>query len=246
MNGGIVLSDALAEMLHLRAGQWLEVEILEGKQGTRRLPVAGIVQEYAGLNAYMDIDALHRLLEEDRAVSGAYLSVVAPDREALYQRLKQTPRVGSVAVKEAMIEQFENTISQNLLMMQTFNYVFAAVIAIGVIYNTARVSLEERARELSTLRVIGFSRGETAWMLLGELAVLTLCAIPVGWGIGYAFCYLMVQGFESEQFRIPLVLPAASFAESATVAILAAAVSGWIVRRRLNAIDLVEVLKTRE
>ncbi|RMF44839.1 MAG: ABC transporter permease, partial [Planctomycetota bacterium] len=167
-------------------------------------------------------------------------------RQSLYQRLKQTPRVGSVAVKEAMIEQFENTISENLLKMQTFNYFFAAVIAIGVIYNTARVSLDERARELSTLRVIGFSKWETAAMLLGELSLLTLCAIPVGWGIGYAFCYLMVQGFESEQFRIPLVIRPASYAQSATVAILAAAVSGWIVRRKLNSIDLVEVLKTRE
>ncbi len=120
------------------------------------------------------------------------------------------------------------------------------MIAIGVVYNTARISLDERSRELATLRVIGFTQGEISSILLGELAVLTLLAIPLGWLIGYAFCAAMVIGFESELYRFPLVIQPASYARAAVVTMMAATVSGLFVRRRLNRLDLVEVLKSRE
>ncbi|GIW97170.1 MAG: permease [Pirellulaceae bacterium] len=243
---GLVLSDALAKRLRVSAGERVEVEILDGRPGTYILPVVGVAQEYAGMNAYADIDALHRLLQEDAALTGAWLQVDSLANRQLYQHLKHTPRVGSVAIKKATMEQFKATIAENVLTMQAFNVLFAAIIAIGVIYNTARISLDERARELMTLRVIGFSRWETSAMLLGELAVLTCIAIPVGWAVGYSFCYAMVQGFASEQFRIPLVIHPDSYLQSAAVAATAAIVSGWIVHRRLEQIDLVEVLKIRE
>ena len=130
--------------------------------------------------------------------------------------------------------------------MQSFTVFFAAVIAIGVVYNTARISLDEKSRELATLRVIGFTQGEISSILLGELAVLTLVAIPMGWLIGYSFCAAMVKGFESELFRFPLVIQPASYARSAIITLAAATVSGLLVHRRLKNLDLVEVLKSRE
>ncbi|MCG8651832.1 MAG: ABC transporter permease, partial [Pirellulales bacterium] len=155
-------------------------------------------------------------------------------------------RIASVAVKAATVEQFRKTIAENQLTMQSFTIFFAAVIAVGVVYNTARISLDERSRELATLRVIGFTRLEVSTILLGELAIITLVAIPIGWAIGYGFCYSMVKGFESELFRIPMVIHASSYAQSALVVAAAAAISGLLVRRRLDHLDLVEVLKSRE
>lgn len=243
---GLVLSDTLAKMLDAQVGDYVTAELLEGEQQVLEIPVVGLSKEYAGLNAYMDLGALHRLLNEADVLSGAYLSVDSKDQSQLYRELKNMPAIGSVAVKEATIAQFEQTVSENLLKFQAFNVVFAAIIAIGVVYNTARISLDERCRELSTMRVIGFSRGEVSTVLLGELAVITLLAIPLGWLIGYAFCYSMVTGFETEQFRIPLAIRPQSFASSALVTMIAAAVSGLLVRRRLDDMDLVEVLKSRE
>jgi putative ABC transport system permease protein len=194
----------------------------------------------------MDLAALNELMDETDALSGAFLSVDSGEIDRLYQQLKQTPRVASVAVKSATVDQFRKTIAESQLTMQSFTVFFAAIIAVGVVYNTARITLDERSRELATLRVIGFTRMEVSSILLGELAIITLIAIPMGWAIGYGFCYSMVRGFDSEMFRIPLVIHTSSYAQSGLVVLLAAAVSGLVVRRRLDRLDLVEVLKSRE
>lgn len=243
---GLVLSETLAELLQVRPGQWLTVEVLEGRRPVVQLPVQRLMAEYAGTNAYMDQRALEQLLREGGAISGAWLSVDANRLPELYRQLKETPRVGAVVVKRAALQSFESSVAENQLRMQSFMVAFACVIAFGVVYNTARISLSERGRELATLRVIGFTRGEISSILLGELAVLTLAAIPLGLLEGYGFAALTVWAFESELFRIPLVVTRATYAFAAGVTIAAAAASGLIVRRRLDHLDLVAVLKSRE
>lgn len=243
---GLVLSDSLADRLGVSAGDVVTAEILEGPQPIETVRVSGTASEFAGMNAYMARDSLNRLMRESDAINGAYLTVDGNDRDELYRNLKTTPRAASVSVKQASVEQFHETVTENQLAMQGFTTFFAVVIAIGVIYNTARVSLEERSRELATMRVIGFTPGEVSTILLGELAATTAAAIPIGWLIGTGFCYAMVKGFESELFRIPLVIRPSSYAEAALVTVAASTLSGIVVRRRLDRLDLVEVLKTRE
>ncbi len=243
---GIVLGDKLADLLHVQPGDVLTVEVLEGAEPILPITVAGIATEYAGTGAYMNRFALNELMAETDAVSGAFLSVDSMHTDQLYRELKQTPRIASVSVKSATVDQFRETIAENQLTMQSFTIFFAVVIAIGVVYNTARISLDERSRELATLRVIGFTRAEVSTILLGELAIITLFAIPVGWAIGYGFCYSMVKGFETELFRIPLFIHISSYAQSGLIVAVAAAASGLLVRRRLDHLDLVEVLKSRE
>jgi putative ABC transport system permease protein len=243
---GIVLGDKLAELLHVKRGDQLTVEVLEGAKPVVQVEVTGIAVEYAGTNAYMRRSELNKLMRETDALSGAFLSVDESQAAELYRQLKQTPRVASVVVKAATVQQFRDTIAENTLMMQSFTVFFAAIIAVGVVYNTARISLDERSRELATLRVIGFTRAEVSAILLSELAIVTLAAIPIGWVVGYGFCYSMVQGFESELFRIPMVIHASSYAQSGLTVAAAAAISGLLVRRRLDHLDLVAVLKSRE
>ena len=245
-HSGIVLNDKLASLLNVGLGDTVTADVLEAKRPKREITVRGIATEYSGTNAYMAISALNGLLRETDATSGAFLAVDSVAQDELYRDLKRTPKVASVSVKSAMIRQFRDTIAKNQLMMQSFTIFFAGVIAIGVVYNTAQISLDERSRELATMRVIGFTRGEVGSILMGELAVLTIVAIPLGWAIGYSFCAAMVQGFESEMYRIPLVIRGASYARSALVICVAALVSGWLVHGRLNRLDLVEVLKSRE
>ena len=245
-DSGVVLNDKLAELLDANLGDLVTVEVLEGQRPIRDIVVRGIATEYSGTNAYMDISALNGLLRETDATSGAFLAVDPNAQDELYHEFKRTPKVASVAVKSAMIKQFRETIAENQMMMQSFTIFFAGVIAIGVVYNTARISLDERSRELATMRVIGFTRGEVAAILMGELAVLTVAAIPAGWAIGYGFCSAMVTGFESEMYRIPLIIRSESYARSAVVVCIAAVISGLLVRGRLDKLDLVEVLKSRE
>ena len=243
---GVVLSDKLADLLGVVPGNDITVEVLEGEELVYQLPVAGVAKEYAGTNAYMDRYELHRLMKETDVLSGAFLAVDPSHRVELYRQLKQTPQVSSVSIKSASIQQFRDTIAANQMTMQSFTVFFAAVIAVGVVYNTARISLEERSRELATLRVIGFTRGEVSAILLGELSILTVVAIPLGFCIGFGFCAAMVIGFDSELYRIPLVIHPASYARAALVTIAASLVSGLLVRHRLDRLDLVEVLKSRE
>lgn len=243
---GLMLSDKLAEVLHVKVGDTLTVEVLEGERPTWEVPVTALIYEFAGTNAYMRRDALNELLREQGSISGAYLRVDGNVIDTLYEQLKETPRVAAVTLKDAALEGFRDTIAENQYKMQAFNIMFACIIAFGVVYNTARISLSERSREMGTLRVIGFTRTEVSTILLGELAVLTLAALPLGYAIGYAFALLMVQGFESEMFRIPLVISPETLAFASGVTIAASVISGLIVRRRIDHMDLVSVLKQKE
>jgi putative ABC transport system permease protein len=244
--GGVVLSQKLADWLHVDVGDWIDAEVLDGEQPRCKVQVVGLATEYAGMNAYMRRAALNTLLQEADVINGAFLAVDSLHLNALYRELKRTPMVAAATIKQASIRQFQETIGKNQAALQSFTLFFAGVIAVGVVYNTARISLDERSRELATLRVIGFSRWEVSSMLLGELAWLTLAAIPLGFLIGYTFCRAMVIGFETEVLRIPLVINPGSYAWAALVTIVAATLSGLLVRRRLDQLDLVEVLKTRE
>lgn len=243
---GLVLSEQLAQVLRLQPGQMVTVEVLEGRRPVYDLPVTSVVDDFMGLSAYMELGSLHRLLREDALLSGARLRVDKTLEPALYQRLKETPGVAGVGLKRAALENFQETMGQNMNTMIFFNILFAGIIAFGVVYNAARISLSERSRELASLRVLGFTRAEISGILLGELAVVTLLALPVGLLIGSGLSALAVEAMATELYRFPLVLRADSLLQAAGVVAVAALLSGLAVRRRLDRLDLVEVLKTRE
>jgi putative ABC transport system permease protein len=243
---GLMLSKKLGELLGVGAGDVLTVEVMEGSRPVREVRIAGLVADYTGLGAHMDIDALHRLLWEGSTVSGAFLAVDPVRLNELHATLKGTPRVAGVTLKNAARQSFEETIAENIAQFRTFNVIFACIIAFGVVYNNARIALAERRRELATLRVIGFTRAEISAILLGELAVLTLAAVPLGLLLGYGGAALVTQTMDTDLYRIPLLIRPATFAFAATVVLVAALVSGLVVRRKLDHLDLVAVLKTKE
>ena len=220
---------------------------MEGGRPVRDVVVTEVVDEFMGTSAYMEIGALRRLMREGQVLSGAYIQIDSAGLDGLYTRLKATPAVVGVALKDAAIQSFKDTIEQNMGLIVFFNQIFSSIIAIGVIYNAARISLSERGWELASLRVMGFTRGEISYILLGEFAILTAIAIPLGLGIGYGLAALTVATVgDTELYRIPLVVGTRTFATAAAGVIVSAIVSSLVVRRRLNRLDLVGVLKTRE
>jgi putative ABC transport system permease protein len=244
--GGLVVSAVLAEVLGLVPGDEVTVEVLEGQQPIQRVVVEGLVDDAFGMSAYMEATALRRLLREDATLSGALL-VIDPAREAeLTAVLKEVPAVAGVASKRVVLENFRQMMDENMGVMLTFNVLFAGVIAFGVVYNAARVSLSERSRELASLRVLGFTRGEISLILLGELAVLTVCSLPLGVAIGQWLTALLMLSIESEMFRFPAVFNVQAAAWAALTVTVASLISGLLVRRRLDHLDLVGVLKLSE
>lgn len=220
--------------------------MLQGKRPVKDMPIVGTLQDFSGVSAYMNIDALARLLREGPTLTGANMIVDANTTDELYHELKLVPAIAGITIKKHAIESFNNTVAENLLTMKAINLFFACVIAIGVVYNSARISLSERSRELATLRVIGFTRGEISAILLGELAIITLLAVPLGLWIGYKIAGGLVALVDLELFRFPLVIERSTYALAAGVVIAASVISGLLVRRRLDELDLVAVLKSRE
>jgi len=241
---GIVLADKLAEMLSVSLGDNLTIELLEDRRQRFVVAVTGITTEFSGTNAYMDRDALHRLLQEDRRISGAFLRIDSLKSRSVYDFLQQTPRTAGVSIKAAALKSIRETIKQNQVIMQSFNTIFAAIIALGVVYNMARITMAEQQRDLATLRVIGFTQLEVSLIFLSELMILATLAIPLGWLVGTGLCHATVKGFESELYRIPLVITRENLFLSAAITLLAAIISGLFVRRSLSQINLVEVLKS--
>lgn len=243
---GLVLTKTLANLLAVQPGDMVTVEVLEGDRPIRQVPLMGLVDELIGVSAYMDIHALNQLMQEGQTISGAYLRVDDRELSTLYSQLKQTPAVASISVRQTAIDRFKQTIAGSLAVFTAVLVLFACIIAFGVVYNAARIALSERDRELATLRIIGFTQGEIAVILLGEQAILTLLAIPVGCGLGFSLAALMTLSYDSELYRLPLVVSTATYAFAIIVIAVAALFSGLLIHRQLNRLDLIAVLKTRE
>ncbi len=243
---GIVMTDFLGRMLDVKTGDTVTVEILEGNRPVKQLPVVGLVKEYLGVMAYMEINALNRFMKEGHAISGAYLSIDPLKSQTVFGELKQAPRVAGTMQRKTEIENFNKTMDETMLFITMVTTVFAVIISFGVVYNSARIALTERSRELGSLRVIGFTRGEISYILLGELALLTLAAIPLGLWIGYLLCGMIAAELQSELYRVPLIINNSTYAFAATVVLISSLLSGLLVRRKLDKLDLIGVLKTKE
>ncbi|MFH2120429.1 MAG: FtsX-like permease family protein [Pseudomonadota bacterium] len=243
---GIVLNDYLGKFLGVRAGDLLTVEVLEGSKPVRQVPVVALVKLYLGVMGYMDVTALNRLMREGDAISGAYLVTDPLYSGKLYRNFIDMPRVSGTVLRRNEIRNFHDVQAKGMLFFTFIATLMACSISFGVVYNSARIALSERSRELSSLRVLGYTRGEISYILLGELGLITLIAIPLGFLIGYWLCAYIAQALASDLFRVPLVIETKTYALAAAVVLASASVSGLIVRHKLDHLDLVEVLKTRE
>jgi len=243
---GLVISAALAWILHASQGETVSVTLLGGDRRTLTVPISAVVESYIGLNAYMSLAALNRLLSEDAMISGVNISIDPAAQEQLFAALKTTPSASAIALLKASLQRFRETLSANILVMITIYISFAGIIAFGVIYNFARISLSEQGRELASLRVLGFEPAEVSALLLGEIGAVVLVAQPIGWAIGLGIAALAANSFSTELYRVPLVVEPSVYATASLVSIAAAIITGTIVRRRVMRLDLVAVLKTRE
>jgi putative ABC transport system permease protein len=243
---GVMLTDYLAGMLEIRPGEVLEIEFLEGQRRTVAVQVAGVVSEYLGVGVYAQRTTVNRLLNEGDAISGAWLALQPGARLAVVRELRQRPRVASITDRSAMVQSFRDTMAESILTFTFISTLLAGSIAVGVVYNSARITLAERGRELASLRVLGYTRAEVRALLLGELGTLTFLALLPGFALGYGMGALLVWGFQSDLYRIPLVIPPSGFAFAGLVVVVATVLSAALVRRRLDRLDLVAVLKSRE
>ncbi|MBP7950227.1 MAG: ABC transporter permease [Verrucomicrobiales bacterium] len=243
---GLVMSAKLAEVLGVKLGDEVEVEVLEGARPRRFSPVRGLIEDFSGIAAYMDLGALRRFLREDATINGAYLTV-DPLRWDDFMRLtKDTPAASVVLVKREQLAAFRKTTGQSIDIIRKLYLTLAIIVAFGVVYNSARIALSERNRDLATLRVVGFSQREVAAVLLGELTMLVLASLPVGLLFGKSLATFIVATINTETVRLPLVIEKQTYIVAVGVVLLAAAASFLIVARMLRKLDLVGVLKARD
>jgi putative ABC transport system permease protein len=243
---GIVLSTALADIVNIRSGETLTVEVREGRQPILQIPVTAVAESLLGSPAYMDLDALNCALREPNRVSGAYLSIDEARAGDIYAALQDMPTVAGVGIKSDAEVAFQTLMNTGAGAIRYVMGAIAFVITFGIVYNAARIAYAERARDLASLRVIGFTKGETAFVLLGELAIVTLAALPLGALLGYYLSFGIAAGFSSELYQIPATFDSASYGFASIVVIGAAIASGWMVKRDIDRAELVSALKTRE
>ena len=244
--GGLTLSDFLAKELGVSAGDWLRVEALEGRRRVEALRVSRVITENIGSAAYMDIAALNRFMGEGQVASAVRMVTDAHAEEALFAEFKTMPIVQGVASQRAAYTRFVELLDQIMGVTITVYVTFGSLIAVGIAYNSARISLAERSRELASMRVLGFTQTEAATVLLGELALVTVLALPIGCLMGYGLAALLVGAFESELYRIPLIIEPSTYGWAMVIVLASACATGLMVARRLSQLDLVAVMKVQE
>ncbi len=245
--GGVVMSRYLAEKLDLELGDTVRMKVLEGRRPTLVAPLHGLVDDHIALAAYMSADALADALDEAPTVSVAHVRLDPQHYDAFFNAVKESPLLQSTTSRPLILEKFRQTLDENIAIFTTMFSIFAASICLGIVYNAARIALSERGRELASLRVLGFTRGEVSYILLGELGVLVLLALPLGCLMGWGIAWIVVNAmFDADLVRPPLIVTTERYATAMIFTVFFAFVSGLIVRRRIDQLDLVEVLKTRE
>lgn len=243
---GLVLSEPLARILDIGPGQTLTVEVREGHRPVLQVPVTRIAQTLIGAPAYMRLDTLNRAMSEPGRISSAHLRVDRLQADRVYSTLKDLPTVAGVSVADYARASLQKLMDQGAGSARYIMGAIAFIITFGVIYNAARIAHNERARGLASLRVMGFTRGEAAYVLLGELAVITLAAIPAGSLAGYGLAIAIAKGFSSDLYQVPAGFDPFSHGFAASFVIAAAVVSGLLVKRDLDRAELISVLKSRE
>lgn len=246
--GGLVLTSRLAEKLDVRVGDQIEVRILEGRRPIENLTVADIYDSYIGMFAYLDIDVLNRMLKDRSVTQYVSASIDELQQEELLVELKNLPAVSTVALKSVAMSNFDQTIAETMMIFVGFFSAFSFALGFGVTYNAQRIALSERGRELATLRVLGFSHRDALYILLGETMVLVCLALPIGCLLGWLLTAVFVNagGFQTELMRLPLVITPASYGLAIVVLLIASAASGLAMKRWVDRLDLISVLKTRE
>ena len=243
---GVLLTDFLAEALAVTPGDTLTVRILEGQRRVLSLTVAGVTSEFLGVGAYMNLAAMNRALQEGPVMNQILMNLDPALANTVYRNLRDTPKIMASNQRQAMLDSFFDTLARTFLTYTFIISLLGGIIAFGVIYNTARISLAERGRDLASLRVLGYSHNEVSHILLGELAVLLILGIPLGWATGIGLGHLVVTAMQTELYRVPLIITGKTLALAANVVVASALLSGFITWLRLRKLDLVAVLKTRE
>lgn len=243
---GVLLTDQLARMLGASPGDRVAFETLDGRGRRFDLPLAGLVTEPFGVRAYLPLATLDRLMGEGQRISGAAVAADHAQLPDLIARLHRRPQVAAVEQRLLGIRNFHESMARTILTFTLIATGFGAVITAGVVYASARVTLSERSRDLASLRVLGFDRFEVGYLLLGELALLTVLALPLGYLLGNGLIALLVRGFDSDLMRIPHYVSAHTYAITGLGSLLAATGAGWLVRRMVHRLDLIAVLKARD
>jgi putative ABC transport system permease protein len=243
---GLAISSWLAQLLRVQIGDFVEIDLLEGQKRTVSLSVTALVEDYFGIQGMMDAEALARMMREAPAVNSVNVSFDANEREKFYDTIKRLPTVSGTALQRLSLANFREAMAVFVTAMANIYTGLAIVIAFGIVYNSARILLSERARELASLRVLGFSKGEVLRILFLELALLTLLAQPPGWALGYGLAWMLKTKMAADVMRTRLVVEHATYALASGIILVAAVFSVLVVRRRIDQFDLVAVLKTRD
>jgi putative ABC transport system permease protein len=240
---GIIMSAKLADILRVRPGEEVTARVLEGREREITVPVVGLAEDFAGMAAYIELHALNRLMLEGDRITGAHVVVDQARWLEFLEAVKHTPRIAGCMIKNSLRDGFRKTTAESIGLLQKIYLLFATIVAFGIVYNSARISLSERARELATLRVLGFTRGEVGAVLVSELVLLTLIALPLGLALGSGFARAIITTVNTETVRLPLVLTAANYAFATLVVGVASALSAIFAARKIAEVDLAGALK---
>lgn len=243
---GLAISSMLAQILQVQVGDFVEVDLLEGQRRSVSLPVTALVEDYFGLRGMMNAQALARLMREAPAANSVHFSLDPHKLDLLYDAIKRLPAVNGMALQRDSLANFRESVALLITTMASIYTLLAAIIAFGVVYSSARISLSERSRELASLRVLGFTRGEVFRILLLELAFLVIAAQPLGWILGYDLAWLMQARLAGELMRVRLIVMDSTYVFASVIVLVSAFLSALILRQRVNRLDLVAVLKARD
>lgn len=254
---GAIFGPSLRKRLQLERGDTVVVtladQFAEENPREHRVLVAGFNNEAMGTVAYLRREALWRLMRADlelppNALSGIVLRVRENEREEVRRRLLDLPEAASV-LSVAEIRTLIETMMSTFRIFVWIMELFGVALAFAMIFNMVTVNVLERTAEIATLRTIGVSRSQIAWMVGTENLALALLGVATGlpfgrWFIGWFWLASQTEE-QQELFTFNVALKPETYWMSALAILLAVALSQLPALRLLGRLDLAKATKER-
>ena len=241
---GVFLSQGFAKSMGINEGDLIELSSYATQGETFQVPVKAIVNQYLGSGLYLSEEQLARLTGQKGIFSGVVLNSSA-DIKAIFQNMGNIEVIYSGADLVAIFSEYGAMIVASI----GFIVFLGGLLGFAILYNTLSVSIAERKRELSALRVLGFSQKEIFRLLVRENIIALLIGIFLGAPLGKAMIVglmnAILMGSTGEMFYFPTGISLDSYFFTAVL------VSGFmgltlvVIRRKVYSLDFLEALSNR-
>lgn len=242
-DNGVIITEKMSQALDVKVGENISIRNSDNELYIVR--VSGICENYIGNYLYMNSNYYEEIFNDDNFNSFLVNLSDNVDREELSNSLLETGYFGAIQYTTDNMEMFNDIIAG----MNNIVYLiiaFSSFLAITVLYNLTIININERKREIATLKVLGFRDREVSSYVYRETIILTVAGIIFGIFLGFSLNTFILMIAETDEILFIKTIKPLSYILSFIIIVIFSIIVQVITYFILKRIDMIDSLKSVE